>query len=55
LVVTVTSSSAHQATADVDFLDSAGNLVARMEGYECTINGALREAFAANELSQPVG
>ena len=55
LVVTVTLSSAHQATADVDFLDGAGNLVARMEGYECTINGALREAFAANELSQPVG
>ncbi|MDA0836865.1 MAG: SDR family NAD(P)-dependent oxidoreductase [Planctomycetota bacterium] len=55
LVATVTKSTAHQATADIDFMDGSGNLVARMEGYECTINGALREAFAANELSQPVG
>jgi hypothetical protein len=55
LLATVTGSSSHQATADIDFIDGSGNLVARMEGYECTMNGALRDAFAANELPQPVG
>jgi acyl transferase domain-containing protein len=40
----------HAATADIDFLDSAGDLVARMEGYECVIDPSLTDAFARNQL-----
>ena len=40
----------HAAAADIDFLDSAGDLVARMEGYECVIDPSLCDAFARNQL-----
>ena len=40
----------HAAAADIDFLDSAGDLVARMEGYECVIDPSLSDAFARNQL-----
>jgi hypothetical protein len=40
----------HAATADIEFLDSAGDLVARMEGYECVIDPSLADAFARNQL-----
>jgi hypothetical protein len=40
----------HAATADIEFLDAAGDLVARMEGYECVIDPSLTDAFARNQL-----
>ncbi|WZP00444.1 SDR family oxidoreductase [Isosphaeraceae bacterium EP7] len=48
LVARVTRSSAHGATADIDFLDGAGEPVARIEGYECVIDASLQNAFRKN-------
>ncbi len=33
------------ATADIDFVDNTGKVVARLEGYECTLNDSLKNAF----------
>ncbi|MHB0995958.1 MAG: SDR family NAD(P)-dependent oxidoreductase [Elusimicrobiales bacterium] len=41
----VTASAEHSARADIDFIDGKGALVARMEGYECTVDKSLNEAF----------
>jgi acyl carrier protein/NAD(P)-dependent dehydrogenase (short-subunit alcohol dehydrogenase family) len=41
----VTASAEHSAKADIDFTDSKGALVARMTGYECTVDKSLNEAF----------
>ncbi|HAE40145.1 MAG TPA: beta-ketoacyl synthase [Candidatus Riflebacteria bacterium] len=38
-------SGAMMASADIDFIDASGNLLARIEGYECTMNENLRNAF----------
>ena len=34
------------AGADIDFVDAQGRLVARLEGYECTVDAELKRAFA---------
>ncbi len=41
----VREQSTHRMTADITFLDAAGTVVARMEGYEWTVDPSLREAF----------
>jgi NAD(P)-dependent dehydrogenase (short-subunit alcohol dehydrogenase family) len=38
------------AVADIEFISAQGELVARMEGYECTIASTLNEAFKRNAL-----
>jgi NAD(P)-dependent dehydrogenase (short-subunit alcohol dehydrogenase family)/acyl carrier protein len=44
--------TAHRAVADVEFVDpDSGQLVARIEDYECVIDPSLNEAFQKNELS----
>jgi NAD(P)-dependent dehydrogenase (short-subunit alcohol dehydrogenase family) len=43
-------SGTQMATADIDFLDKNGQVLARMEGYECVINEALRQAFKARSV-----
>ena len=40
----------HRAVADIEFLDRNGGLLARIEGYECTIDAALNAAFRRNAL-----
>jgi len=45
IVARVTASAEHSARADIDFIDGKGNLVARMEGYECTVDKSLNGAF----------
>ena len=45
IVARVTASAEHSARADIDFMDGKGNLVARMEGYECTVDKSLNGAF----------
>jgi len=42
--------SPHRAMADIDFLDADGEPVARIEGYECVIDGLLAPAFRRNRL-----
>ncbi|PIU20145.1 MAG: hypothetical protein COT18_03795 [Elusimicrobia bacterium CG08_land_8_20_14_0_20_59_10] len=50
VVARVTASSEHSATADIDFVDAKGKLVARLEGYESTVDRSLNEAFRRTEL-----
>lgn len=42
---------AHKATATIDFRDSQGCLIARIEEYECVIDVSLNAGFARNSLS----
>ena len=44
--------SEHAAEAVVEFLDEAGGLIARMDGYECVMDGSLKGAFAENQLAE---
>jgi acyl transferase domain-containing protein/NADP-dependent 3-hydroxy acid dehydrogenase YdfG/acyl carrier protein len=50
LVVRLTRAGDLSAAADIDYLDAAGQVVARMEGYECAIDPGLRRAFSRREL-----
>ena len=47
----VTRSAEHSVTADIDFTDGNGALVARLLGYECTVDKSLNQAFRKNVLS----
>ncbi|PKL44104.1 MAG: beta-ketoacyl synthase, partial [Candidatus Riflebacteria bacterium HGW-Riflebacteria-2] len=44
-------SGAAMASADIDFIAADGRLLARIEGYECTINENLRNAFKLRSVS----
>jgi NAD(P)-dependent dehydrogenase (short-subunit alcohol dehydrogenase family)/acyl carrier protein len=49
--IRVTRQSASKASAEIEFLDPAtGQLVARMEDYECVIDASLNESFQRNKL-----
>jgi hypothetical protein len=48
---TVRRSTDRQAMADLDFLDARGELVARIESYECVIDASLNQAFRRNRLA----
>ena len=39
------------AGADIDFVDADGRLVARLEGYECTVDASLQQAFGRREIA----
>jgi NAD(P)-dependent dehydrogenase (short-subunit alcohol dehydrogenase family) len=47
----VTRSTDGSVGADMDFLDHAGALVARLEGYEGTVDKSLNEAFRRNAVA----
>jgi acyl transferase domain-containing protein len=51
VVVRVTRDSDLHALADIDYLDERGQLLARLEGYECVIDSALRRAFGRQPLA----
>jgi NAD(P)-dependent dehydrogenase (short-subunit alcohol dehydrogenase family) len=53
VVARVARPSEHRATADIDFLDDVGGLVARVEGYDCVIDASLNQAFRRNRLPRP--
>jgi hypothetical protein len=53
LVARVNDSNERRAVADLEW-SHGGELVARMEGYECVIDAALERAFRLNSLT-PVG
>jgi len=44
-------SGAAMAAADIDFIGADGKLVARIEGYECTMNENLRNAFKLRSVA----
>ena len=50
----VTRSLEHNAVADIDFMDEKGNLVARMEGYDSTVDKSLNVAFRKTALAAAV-
>jgi NAD(P)-dependent dehydrogenase (short-subunit alcohol dehydrogenase family) len=52
VVARVTEHKGQLARADIEFLDLAGQLVARMENYECVIDPALNPAFRRNRLAE---
>lgn len=39
-----------QAAADIDFVDAQGRLIARLDGYECTLNENLSNAFKLRKV-----
>jgi hypothetical protein len=55
IVARVTKAAEHAANADIEFLDDAGRLIARIDGYECVLDASLAAAFAKNELLERVG
>jgi hypothetical protein len=42
-----------RAVVDIDFLDDRGDLVARIESYECVVDASLAQAFRRNQLTAP--
>jgi acyl transferase domain-containing protein len=51
IVARVTHATSLHALADIDFLDTDGRLVARLEGYECVLDASLQRAFRRNRLA----
>jgi acyl transferase domain-containing protein len=47
----VTRDSDLHALADIDYLDDCGQVLARLEGYECVIDPSLRRAFGRRVLA----
>ncbi len=48
----IISNNQHRATTDIDFVDPAdGQLVARLENYECVIDASLNATFQRNKLT----
>ncbi len=54
IVARVTRTLEYNAVADIDFIDEKGNLVARMEGYDSTVDKALNAAFRKNTLAEVI-
>jgi NAD(P)-dependent dehydrogenase (short-subunit alcohol dehydrogenase family) len=54
VVAHVTRESDLHALADIDYLDERGQVVARLEEYECIIDPALRRAFGRQPLAPAV-
>jgi hypothetical protein len=50
VLVAVRQCSKHRAVADIEFVDSEGSPVARIESYECVIDSSLNQAFRRNRL-----
>jgi malonyl CoA-acyl carrier protein transacylase len=44
--------SKHEVRAMIEFLDKEGQLIARIEGYECVVDKSLNEAFLKNQLME---
>ncbi|MHB1425894.1 MAG: polyketide synthase dehydratase domain-containing protein [Gemmataceae bacterium] len=51
VVAHMTRDSDLHAVADIDYLDERGQVIARLEGYECVIDPALKRAFGRQPLA----
>jgi NAD(P)-dependent dehydrogenase (short-subunit alcohol dehydrogenase family) len=49
--IRVSHAAEHSATAAIEFLDPAGRLVARMDGYQCVLDATLEKSFADHHLA----
>ena len=55
VVCRITRSTTHVVNADVDLVDAGSQaLLARLEGFECTLSPSLRAAFRRNRLPSEV-
>ena len=45
-------SSDTRVVADIEFLDGHGELVARLDSYECVVDASLNQAFRRNQIAQ---
>ena len=52
VVAQITKDEQHRVLANIEFLDRNGELIARIEDYECTIDPSLNEAFRRNRLAR---
>jgi NAD(P)-dependent dehydrogenase (short-subunit alcohol dehydrogenase family)/acyl carrier protein len=52
VVIEVRQAGDHRAVADVEFVDDRGDLVARIDGYECVADASLNQAFQRNRLAR---
>ncbi len=52
--ISVKKHNESSATADMEFVDSHGVLIARVENYECIIDPSLEKAFAKNSLHDKI-
>ena len=52
VVARIKEATAYKARADIDFVDPAGSLIARIEDYECVIDASLQSAFRRNRPEQ---
>jgi hypothetical protein len=52
IVARVTQAAERTARADIALLDAEGTLIARIDNYECVIDGSLNQAFRRNELAE---
>ena len=50
VVIKIRENGNKLARADIEFLDDEGELVARLENYECVLDTSLSEAFTRNRL-----
>ncbi len=53
VVVEIRHASDARAVADIEFLDDRGDLIARVESYECVVDASLVQAFRRNQLIAP--
>ncbi|MDO8806621.1 MAG: SDR family NAD(P)-dependent oxidoreductase [Elusimicrobiota bacterium] len=51
IIARVARSAEHSCVADIDFIDDKGTLVARLEGYDSTVDKALNAAFRRKTLA----
>lgn len=51
--INVIEHSEHRALATIEFIDQNDQLIARLDNYECVIDGSLEEAFTKNKLQVP--
>jgi len=48
--IQITTSRNHEVKANIEFLDPASKLIARINGYECVMDASLNTAFRHNQL-----
>jgi len=54
ILIQVAEHSKRKATANIEFVDpGSGALIARIDGYECTLVASLKAAFQKNTLAAP--
>lgn len=52
IILKVLEHSSNGASADIEWLDEKGSLIARLSGYECTIDPSLADAFKRSRLGE---